>query len=145
MLNVQRKHPDAKLPTRGSEKSAGYDLYSIEKVTILPGKQKMIRTGISVEMPDLKTPDKVMVGILKDRSSLSYKHQLRVGAGVIDQDYTGEIKVIIMNHGSAEYTINIGDKICQMLVREVFVGKVQEVVDLTATERGAGGFGSTGK
>jgi dUTP pyrophosphatase len=75
---------------------------------------------------------------------LAFKYGIQVGAGVVDSDYTGEIKVILFNHGAYDFTIKTGDRIAQLIFERIFTNELQEVEELVETERGAGGFGSTG-
>lgn len=119
---------------------AGYDIRSNERVVLHPGEQGLISTGLHVEIPI------GMVGILKDRSSFA-RAGLRVSAGVIDASYRGEIKVVIENRGFAPFTIDINDRIVQMVVVPCHTEPVEQVDsldDLSATHRDQGGFGSTG-
>ncbi len=120
---------------------AGYDLYALDSCVIESGERAMIRTGLHVEIPD------GYVGLIKDRSSMAAAG-LHTMAGVIDSSYRGELKIILLNTNKTEYTISTGQKIAQMLVIRYYAEAVQ-VVDqleqLSSSERGAGGFGSTGK
>lgn len=147
MLKVKKLHPKAKLPTRGSEFAAGYDLYwdgfysnGVSKegyAEVIPIKDDPWRfhTGISVEIPP------GCVGLIKERSGLgSFGVQIR--GGVIDQDYRGEIMVIM--HGE-HYWLSVGDKIAQLVIMPCFMEPAEEVANLSETNRGAGGFGSTGR
>ena len=126
-----------RMPNSGD---AGYDIRSNERVVLHPGEQGLIATGLHVEIP------MGMVGILKDRSSFA-RAGLRVSGGVIDASYRGEIKVVIENRGFAPFTIDINDRIVQMVVvpcHTELVEQVDSLDDLSATDRGQGGFGSTG-
>ncbi|EPQ27411.1 uncharacterized protein PFL1_04949 [Pseudozyma flocculosa PF-1] len=131
-------HPLAKLPTRGSASAAGYDLYSSEKVTIERGKRKVVQTGISLAIPEGH------YGRVAPRSGLASKHGIDVGAGVIDSDYRGLLGVLLFNLGDADFTINEGDRIAQLVIEQISTPPVEEVSSLDDTARGAGGFGSTG-
>jgi dUTP pyrophosphatase len=119
---------------------AGYDLFAIEAVTLAPGAQAAIRTGVHVELPP------GTVGIIKDRSSMALRGVHTYG-GVIDSGYRGEIKVILNNLSQTEQPISVGQKFAQMVIVAYHAEPV-EVTDtldaLSSTERGAGGFGSTG-
>ena len=123
--------------------SAGYDIRSSEYIKIYPHQQAVIKTGIAIQMPEINEYFDI-VGILKDRSSIASK-QIRIGGGVIDSDYRGELKIIMMNHSNKNYEINIGDRICQLLLQVIITPKVIEIKknQLTATTRDIGGFGST--
>ena len=120
---------------------AGYDIRSKEHLVIHPGEQAIVSTGLYVEIPQ------GYVGIIKDRSSVA-RVGMRTAAGVIDASYRGEIRVVMENRGLAPFTINVNDRIVQMLVVPCFT-EATEMVDsldtLNASERGAGGFGSTGR
>lgn len=136
---------DFPAPTYATEGSAAMDLRACVEVPvlILPRSQELIKTGLAVNMMD---PG--LVAIVASRSGLAMKHQIHVaqGIGVIDADYHGEISVILANSGNEAYTVNPGERIAQLMfmpVVQVTLGFVREFS--TETERGAGGFGSTGK
>lgn len=141
-------HDKAIVPKRMSLGAAGYDVHSCEEKTvdIEPGSQKMIRTGVGVVIP------RGYYGRLAPRSSLAAMHGIDVMAGVIDSDYRGELRVILRNHGEYHYNVNYGDRIAQLILEKITLPDI-EVVRMTpeefgkeySTERGAGGFGSTGK
>ena len=120
---------------------AGYDLYSIGEYTVAPQQKVLVETGLHVEIPHN------YVGLVKDRSSVA-SVGLQTMAGVIDSSYRGEVKILLLNVGQEDYMISVGQKIAQMVVIPVYVEAV-EVLDsleaLSDTERGAGGFGSTGE
>ena len=138
-LFVQRLNPLAKLPWRGSAEAAGYDVCSIEDVVISPGAYARVRTGIAVRVPTST------YGRIAPRSGLAAKHGIDVLAGVVDRDYTGEVMVILINHGAAPFHVCIGDRIAQLVLERVHTGAdVREVTALPASDRGANGFGSTG-
>jgi dUTP pyrophosphatase len=138
MLFVQKLHQESKLPTRGSSGAAGYDLYSSEDTMIYPHGQCMVATGISIKVPS------GTYGRVAPRSGLAVKFGIDVLAGVIDEDYRGEVKVILINHGDASFPIARGDRIAQLVLEQIQTPDVQHVVSLDETERGEGGFGSTG-
>ena len=137
-IPVKKLHPDAKIPTRGSEFAAGVDLYSIETVEIPPQGKAMIATGIAVSVP-ANTYLRIA-----PRSGLAAKHGIDVLAGVVDSDYRGEIKVILINHGVDNFVVNKHDRIAQAIVEVIQLAEFTEVEVLSGTVRGAGGFGSTG-
>jgi len=127
----------AMLPTKGSKFSAGYDLYALDDVLISAQGQKLIGTGIAR-------------GILQGtyariapRSGLAYKASIGIGGGVIDADYTGEVKVIMMNHGKRSYQVQEGDWIAQLIIEKIDMSGMMEVDNLLITDQGNKGFGST--
>ena len=135
---VQLLHHNASVPTRGTESAAGYDLYNPADTFIPAKSQLLIPIGIAMAIPD------GWVGQINPRSSVASKRNLRIGARVIDSDYRGEIKVIIANLGDEDFIINRGDRIAQIIVAPVQRGTLVEVSELDSTQRGVGGFGSTG-
>ena len=137
-LEVFRCSKIARLPERKTDGSAGYDLYSSEDVVILRGERKLVGTGIKVSFPSNHYIR------IAPRSGLSAKG-IDIGAGVIDSDYTGEIKVLVINNGDDVYISSLGDRIAQMILTRISTPKVVEVDSLQTTVRGSGGFGSTGK
>lgn len=139
-LLCKRLTPTAKLPTLGSEQAACYDLYAdIEADIILwPNETKAIPTGLAFQ-----PPRDFMLQILS-RSGLASKGMFTIG-GIVDEDYRGEVKVLLTNNGRTELHIHPGDRIAQMALRRYYHADVVEVNDLDNTARGNGGFGSTGK
>jgi len=140
-VKIKKLRPDAIIPTRGSAGAAGYDIYAVESC-IVPAKGKaIVDTGIAVCMP--VTP--AMYCRVAPRSGLAAKHSLSVGAGVVDQDYSGEVRVILFNHGDEDYSVSVGDRVAQLVFELIYVPQALEEVDeLPETDRGANGFGSTG-
>ena len=138
-LPIKLESETAQAPKRGSDGAAGYDLYCDEEsVTIEPGTRKMLSVGFSVAVP---------IGYyarIAPRSSLAWKHGIDVGAGVIDSDYRGLVRVILFNLGDAAFTVTRGDRIAQMILEKITTPEVCVVDDLSDTSRGSGGFGSTG-
>ena len=131
-------HSSAKAPTKGHVNDAGWDLYSSEGVSIPSGATVLVSTGISIAIP------KEHVALIWDRSSMGVKGVHR-HAGVIDSGYRGEVKVCLHNTTKEPYHIERGDRIAQMLIQEA-PNFIQHVVhELDSTDRGDGGFGSTGK
>ena len=139
MLQVKRLTESSKLPYRGSEFSAGYDLYASESVVVKSKDRALVPTGIAISVPP------GTYGRIAPRSGLAVKHGIDVGAGVIDEDFRSEIKVLLMNHGDADYKINIGDRIVQLIIEKISSPEVKEINELDYTARGNGGFGSTGR
>jgi dUTP pyrophosphatase len=137
-LRVKKLVENAQLPTRGSPGAVGYDLTSTEGYVVLPGKRAVVSTGISIQLPP------GVYGRVAPRSGLAVKNGLQVGAGVIDPDYTGEIKIVIFNHDDNPFVIKPGYRIAQLILECCETPEVEEVTQVDDTERGEGGFGSTG-
>jgi len=140
-LKIKKLNNLAVVPKYQTEEAAGFDLHSTDELTIKPGERKLVGTGLAFEIP---------VGYeiqIRPRSGLAYKHGITVlnTPGTIDSDYRGEIKVLLINHSNEEFKINIGERIAQAVIKEVVQTTFVEVVELSDTVRGAGGFGSTGK
>ena len=142
-IRVKKLHPQAILPTYGSAEAAGAELYAFLKtdVTISPGQTVLIPTGLAMELP------KGYAGLIYARSGLGVKRGLAPAnkVGVIDSDYRGEFMVALHNHGAVPQTIRHGDRIAQLLITPVITPGFTEVSTLSDTDRGIGGFGSTGK
>ena len=139
-LRFKKLQPDAQAPLKSHPGDLGFDLFSTINLVIAPHQRGMVKTGIAVGFPEN------VGGILKDRSGLASKLGLHVLAGVIDSTYTGEIIVVMLNTGMVPVQIDKGDKVAQLLILPVFqVSNLIEVEDLGTTDRGADGFGSTGK
>lgn len=133
----------AKLPTYGSTEAAGADLYAClnAPVTVQPGESAWISTGIALEVP------KGCAGLIYARSSMGVKRGLAPAnkVGVVDSDYRGEIKVVLYNQSKEAQTVEPGERIAQFIITPVLTPAYEEVDDLSSTDRGVGGFGSTGK
>jgi dUTP pyrophosphatase len=142
-IRVKKLKENAILPTYGSAGAAGADLYACleEAVTILPGETAWIPTGIALEVPV------GCAGLVYARSSLGVKRGLAPAnkVGVIDSDYRGEIRVVLLNHGKEPQTILSGERVAQFIITPVLTPAYEEVLELSDTSRGTGGFGSTGK
>ena len=143
-LKVKRTDPRVQLPGRATAGSAGMDLRALleEPLTLEPGGRASVPTGIAIGLPSPET-----VGLVFARSGLAIKHGLALstGVGVIDSDYPGEIRVGLVNLSDTAYTIQPDERIAQLVVMPVCLPDILEVEELDQTERGAGGFGSTGK
>lgn len=126
------------LPRYGSPGAAGADLFAAESVTVGPGERAAVRTGLEIELPP------GTVGLVWPRSGLAVRHGVDTLAGVIDSDYRGEVKVVLINHGREPFHVAPGDRVAQLLVQRVEQVDFAAEADLTATTRGAAGFGSTG-
>ena len=143
-LNFKKVRENAKVPTRGTEGSAGMDMYACieQEVTINPGELKIIPTGIAVAVPSAD-----YAVFLYARSGLGVKYGICLGngVGVIDSDYRGEICAGLCNVSDKPYTIQPQERICQMVVAPVVMAQLNLVEELDDTDRGQGKFGSTGK
>ncbi len=136
-LKIMKLDPKAHAPERGNHGDLGYDLFALEGAQLAPGDTKPIRTGIALGFPE------GWGGVVKDRSSMALK-QITVSAGVIDNGYRGEILVVMTNNSSDTIQIEADQKIAQIIPVEVTDWDVEIVDHLDDTQRGAGGFGSTG-
>ena len=136
---MMRMVPEARLPTRGSEKAAGYDLYAAENMTIKANGRALVSTGIAMTIPDGH------YGRIAPRSGLAVKHEVDTGAGVVDCDYEGCVKVLLINHGQQDFTVEAGHRIAQLIIEKIANPVIEEVNKIVPTVRGAGGFGSTGR
>ena len=142
-IRVKKLNDKAILPTYGSAEAAGADLYACidANVTIGPGDTVFVPTGLAMEVP------KGCAGLIYARSSLGSKRGLAPAnkVGVIDSDYRGQVMVALHNHGKVSQTIAYGERIAQLLITPVFTPGFVEAAELADTDRGTGGFGSTGK
>lgn len=139
VLKVKKLDARAKLPTRATPGDAGLDLYSTQEVVIRSGERLMVGTGIAMEIPI------GYAGLVWDKSGLAAKKGLKVMGGVIDAGYRGEVRVVLTNLDDDAHTIAVGDKIAQLLIQKVEFPEVTEASELSDSERGDGGFGSTGR
>lgn len=142
-VRLKKLDPRATTPKYGSAAAAGADLCALADapVTLAPGQTVLVHTGIALEIPT------GYVGLVYARSGLASKRGLAPAnkVGVIDADYRGEIMVALHNHASTPQTVEPGERIAQLVIAPFLAAEFEEVEDLTDTERGAGGFGSTGK
>jgi dUTP pyrophosphatase len=142
-IKVKKMKENAILPTYGSAEAAGADLYACLEadVTIGPGQTVFIPTGLAMELP------KGCAGLLYARSGLACKRGLAPAnkVGVIDSDYRGEFIVALHNHGLEPQTVANGERIAQLIITPVLTPAYEETADLSTTDRGVGGFGSTGR
>lgn len=142
-VNIKKLNEGAVIPTRGSEYAAGYDLYayiSKQSQTIPAGQTRLIGTGLAMEIPE------GYVGLVYARSGMATKRGLRPAncVGVIDSDYRGEIMIALYNDNSVAEEIHIGDRIAQIVIAPYLSIEFEETEILNETNRGDGGFGSTG-
>lgn len=144
ILKIKKLNANASVPKRATSGSAGMDLSACidEDIIIAPSEVKLIPTGLAA------APDTDRCALLiYPRSGLASKHSISLAncVGVVDSDYRGEIKVPLINHSSENFTVTNGMKIAQMIMTPVILPDIAEVDELDETERGSGGFGSTGK
>lgn len=139
-IRIKKLHPDAALPVyaHGPEEDAGLDLRAVESALLSPGVAQAVPTGIAIELPPGHEAQ------IRPRSGMALKHSLTVNFGTIDPGYRGEIRVIMFNLGHADYKIEKGDRIAQLVVAK-YESIDWEEADLGDSQRGAGGFGSSGR
>ena len=139
-MEVKRLNQWATVPRRASEGAAGYDLASAEITQLAPGERRLVSTGLAIKVPP------GLYGRVAPRSGLAVKHGIQVGAGVIDADYRGEVKVLLFNQSQEAFKIETGDRIAQLILERHETPAIAVVDELSGgdTERGEGGFGSTG-
>ena len=140
-LGFKRIHPDAVLPAYAHPSDAGMDVRSVRELVIPAGKRALVHTGLVVLLPPLYEAQ------VRPRSGLALKFGVTVlnTPGTIDSGYRGEIGVILANFGDADFIVKKGDKIAQLVIAPVTQPEVCEVSEIDETDRGAGGFGSTGR
>ena len=143
-IKIKKLRENAKIPKRATAGSAGMDLYACidEPITLAPGQLAIVPTGFAIALPDNSC-----AAFLYARSGLGVKHGICLsnGVGVIDSDYRGEICAGLCNVSDKPYTIEPDERVCQMVIAPVLTPDVVEVSELDDTDRGEGGFGSTGK
>lgn len=140
IIKFKPLNKNAQIPIKAFVTDAGADLKSVANLTILPGRHAIVPTGLAIEMPEGWEAQ------IRSRSGLAAKKQIFVlnSPGTIDANYRGEIGVILQNLGTEPFVINIGDKIAQIVLKQVPLVEFVEVDALAETDRGQGGFGSTG-
>ena len=140
-VKFTKLHPDAKPPMYQTDQSVGADLTSIEDADIEPGQFRLVKTGIAVELPRATEMQ------IRPRSGLAFKHGVTVlnAPGTIDSDYRGEVGVLLINHGDTTFRVNKGDRIAQAILSKAILMNYKSVKELSSTDRGEGGFGSTGR
>lgn len=139
-IRFKKLVPEAQMPTYARMGDAGMDLFATKPITVWAYHKAIISTGIAMEIPP------GYFGMVRPRSGLAVKAGLScISSGVIDSGYRGEIKVLLHNHGHARYDIAIGDRIAQLLILPVLHAVLEEADELSETDRGSGGHGSTGK
>lgn len=139
ILKIKKLDPNAIIPTRANPTDAGADLYALEDVKISPSSRALVKTGISLEVPES------YYARIAPRSGLAYKNGIDVLAGVVDSSYRGEVGVILLNTDTQKvFNIRAGDRIAQLIIEAHYNMTIKEVDSLSDTTRGDGGFGSTG-
>ncbi len=139
MIKFHKVYEGARIPTRGSDGAAGFDLYSMDR-RIIPARGSVsFKTGITTEF----NPN--VGGFIWPRSGLAFKYSIDVQGGVIDSDYRGEIMVSLINHGAVEYQVEIGDRIAQIVFMPILTEAAEAESYLSETDRGSSGFGDSGK
>lgn len=138
-MKIQLLHHNARLPQRASEGAAGFDLFACEHGVLIPGARGLIPTGVAIEL------DLGWYARVAPRSGLAVNYGIAVNAGVIDQDYRGEIRVAAINHGDRVWEWAAGDRIAQLVLEWHYRGELVAVDQLSETQRGAGAMGSTGR
>jgi dUTP pyrophosphatase len=141
-LFIKLEVEGAKLPSYGSEYAAGMDICSCEKVIVPSHGRALVSTGFSISMPE-NIMNKYYLRIAP-RSGLAVKQGITTGAGVIDSDYRGVVKVLLFNHGDDDFVVNVGDRIAQMIMERIVRPDFHLVDSHEESMRGVGGFGSTG-
>jgi dUTP pyrophosphatase len=140
-IKIKKLHIDAKIPAYQTNGAVGFDLSSVSYMTIRSGESALVPTGLSIELP------KGYELQVRPRSGLALKHSITVlnSPGTVDSDYRGELKVILINHGKNDLLIAVGERIAQGIINKVELVDFDEVEELSDTDRGISGFGSTGK
>lgn len=137
-FSVKLLSEHGRLPTKGSPLSAGYDIYCAHATVVAAMDFGLVKTDISIR------PPKGTYARIAPRSSLALKSGINIGAGVIDEDYTGPVGAIVFNNSRVDFKVERGDRVAQIILEKIAHAEVREVQCLQETERGSGGFGSTG-
>ncbi|KAI5798903.1 dUTP pyrophosphatase [Geopyxis carbonaria] len=137
-LQIKKLSPAAKTPTRGSAYAAGYDMYASKDTTVPARGKALVDTDIAIAVPT------GTYGRIAPRSGLASKNFIDVGAGVIDMDYRGQVKILLFNHADTDFEVKAGDRVAQLIIEQILTPEIEEVEELVESVRGAGGFGSTG-
>ncbi|MHB8175093.1 MAG: dUTP diphosphatase [Thermoleophilia bacterium] len=140
-IPIKKLHPDAALPVHAyGDGDAGVDLASVQQLTLAPGERALVATGIALAIP------RGFGGFVQPRSGLAAKYGITLtnAPGLIDSNYRGEIKVIVQNTGKEDFAIGVGDRIAQLVIMPVEHAEFEAVDELPPTDRGPGGFGSSG-
>lgn len=138
-ISVKRLHKDAVIPKHAKKGDAAIDLSACEERILKPMAKEVIKTGISMAIPE------GYAGFVWDRSGMAAKHSIHSMAGVVDSGYRGEIMVVMINLGTEDFKVEKSMRIAQMVIQPVSTAVMEEVDELDPTERGSGAFGSTGR
>merc|ERR1712098_387853 len=138
VLQVAKLSDNATIPTRGSATAAGYDLYSAEDCVITARGKGLVKTDIQIKVPH------GTYGRIAPRSGLAWKNHIDIGAGVVDEDYRGNLGVVMFNHADSVFEVKKGDRIAQLVCEKISYPELEVLDSLDETVRGEGGFGSTG-
>ena len=138
-MKVKIKNFNARLPVRGTSGAVGYDLAAAEAAIVPAHGKCLVKTGLAMALPT------GCYGRIAPRSGLALKKFIDIGAGVIDADYRGEVGVILFNFSDQDFVVNMGDRIAQIIFEKIKTPQIKELDSLEGTDRGAGGYGSTGK
>ncbi|KAL4660722.1 deoxyuridine 5'-triphosphate nucleotidohydrolase, mitochondrial isoform X1 [Arapaima gigas] len=139
VLKFAKLSENATVPTRGSTKAAGYDLYSAYNYTVPPLDKAVVMTDIQIALPA------GCYGRVAPRSGLAAKNFIDVGAGVVDEDYRGNVGVVLFNFGKESFEVKKGDRVAQLICERICYPELEQLESLDETVRGSGGFGSTGR
>ncbi|MCE3046765.1 dUTP diphosphatase [Helicobacter kayseriensis] len=139
-IKIKKLHPNATIPRYQTQGSAGFDLHSIEDICLGAGERILVKTGLAFEIPDGFEMQ------IRPRSGLALKLGISVlnSPGTIDSDYRGEVGIILINHSKDDFKISCGERIAQGVITQIFQADFLLSDDLSSTERGEGGFGSSG-
>jgi len=138
-IKIKLTDANAKVPTKAYQNDAAYDLYAVEALVIAPGQRAVVNTGVQIALPGYS------VGQIWPRSGSSVNFSIETGAGVIDANYRGDIKVKLYNFGSEDFKISIGDRIAQLIITHKLNADFELCELLPGSERNDAGFGSSGK
>jgi dUTP pyrophosphatase len=140
-LEVKLMHPEARAPARRRDGDAGYDLSCVDSFVLRPGERRMVPTGVAIALPP------GVAGLVTPRSGLAHRYGIACvnSPGLIDPNYRGELRVILVNHGDETYRAHAGDRIAQLLLVPYWAPELRVVDELPESERGEHGFGSSGR
>lgn len=138
-LRIQKLREDAHIPTYAHVDDAGMDIRTPERVVVPAGERVIIPTGLAFELPPQT------VGLVWDKSGLAARYGITTLSGVLDAGYRGELKIVALNTSRDDYTFESGDKVTQLLIQPIVHPEIEETDALGESDRGTGGFGSTGR